>query len=145
MKKKATCGYCKKEIKKSSKKCPHCGKEFEMFKNSKHWLIRNWGALLGAMIGAIHGFIKNVQVWWWTPTSPVSPCTAPPGMVCVPPPMLATCAQFPNKVVIFGKCIAGLTHMTEVRFFIPIFLIIGFFVGWGIHALIRKIIEKTKK
>lgn len=152
MKNKVTCGYCKKKIKKNSKKCPHCSKQFNIFKKQekettveekkKSWFTNNWGAFIGALIGAIYGFIKNVEVWWWVPTSPVPPCTAPPGMVCTPPIQLATCTQFPNKVVIFGKCIAGLTHMNEVRLFIPIFLIIGFLIGWGIHVLIRKLIKK---
>jgi len=31
MKKKITCGYCKKQIKKNSKECSYCGKKFKVF------------------------------------------------------------------------------------------------------------------
>ena len=32
---KVNCGYCKKEIKKNSRECPHCGKKFKMFEEQE--------------------------------------------------------------------------------------------------------------
>ena len=32
---KVNCGYCKKEIKKNSRECPHCGKTFKMFEEQE--------------------------------------------------------------------------------------------------------------
>ncbi|MCK5149769.1 hypothetical protein KAJ87_02495 [Candidatus Pacearchaeota archaeon] len=39
---KVNCGYCKKEIGKGSRECPHCGKKFKMFEEEdKNKLFRN--------------------------------------------------------------------------------------------------------
>ena len=32
---KINCGYCKKEIRKGSRECPHCGKTFKMFEEQE--------------------------------------------------------------------------------------------------------------
>ena len=54
-KKKIVCGYCKEKIRKGSKSCSHCGKEFNGQRRNVQEVSKNWG--IGLIIAGLIPFL----------------------------------------------------------------------------------------